>query len=329
MANLKIRKSTKGEFGEETTSVDHIRRYLQQEGEKQFGEINRFLESIGIEYSDNKGLALTLKNMLNKGLIGKHKKIWKSYPTYYYKKKRADEISMIASQFNGRVFREVFSFPNVPPLKGESKEKHFLRTLIHYYGLYVLYTQIKSWKFTAKEKSHKENFHDRSSWLSNVRPIPRESSLFEDGITEITGLLYYNNEKEFRASVSKIYQNDKKWEKFLEIENVLTKMYPRDIKYFDKILELAPTDVANTKKTFEKIRLHDNWKKSIVRKNKKNPLKKIKLNQCPICYYDGTKKVTGGQAKGRIYAKGFVREYIDDKGEHWHCPACGHWETKK
>lgn len=328
MANRIIRKKTEDEFGVITTSVDHIRRYLFQDDEKQFGEIKRFLESIGIRYSGNKGLDLTLKKMISGGLIGKHKTIENRYPTYHYKKKKTDRISSIASEFKGKVFRDIFSFPNIPPLEGESKEKHFVRTLIHFYGLYVLYTQIQSWKYTSKEKTHKENFANRSSWLRNVRPIPRESSLFEDGITDLADLLYSNNEKELRESVSSIYHNNKKWKKFLEIQQALVEMYPRDIKFFEKVLELAPTDAENRKKTFEKMTLHSNWKKSIVRKNRKNPLKKIKPNQCPVCYYDGTKKVTGGQMKGKIFAKGFVREYADDKGDHWHCPACSHWETR-
>ena len=239
MANRIFKKTVTDEFGTKTTPPENIRRYLLQEGEKQFGEIKNFLEQIGIPYSNNKGLDLTLKRMVKDGLVGKHKTLGK-YPTYHYKKKKMDDISSIATEFRSIIFRDARNFPNMPPMKGMPTKRHLLKTLIHFYGLYVLYTQIQSWKFTSKEKTNKENFEMRNSWLGIVRPIPSESKLFEDGITMLADLRYYSNENEFNETISKIYQNKKKWTKLLEIQKILKEMFPEEIEFFEERMTSSP-----------------------------------------------------------------------------------------
>lgn len=329
MANRIILKKIVHEDGREETSHDLIRSFLRKEAEKTFGEIKQFLEENGITYADNKGFDLALKSLIKKGDIGKHKIAGKSHPTYYIRKKSLNDISDLANEFRRMIIHKRNEFPDLPLEESEAKEGYFLRNIIHRYGIYTLFSQMQSWKFTSKEKLHAMNLDRRRTWLKNTVPSGIESVIFEDGITDLCGLRFYGTTEEFNQTISKMYENKQKWKKFLELEETLKKMYPMEMVFFEEMMTRSPKEAEVTKKFISDVERHEEWKRRIILKNKKNPKQSLKPNECPICHYDGTSKVKGGQAKGRIFPAGFVNEVTNEEGEHWHCPACGHWEIRK
>ena len=328
MANRIVMKTSSDSFGHEKSAYQWIKEYLLGH-EKRFGEIKQFLAGQGIRYADDKGLDLALKSLIKTGEIGKHRVAGNSYPLYYIKKRGLNSIAAIAQEFQSGVFHEITKFPYLQREDQESDEKYLLRSLIHTYGIYDLYVQMKSWQFTSNKKPHAENTDIRRTWFRYTLPMGRGSSLLEDGIRDLTGLRFYGTTEEFNESVSKIYENEKKQRKLIELENLLKEMYPDEMKFFEEIMAKSPDEAKKTKEWISVVLRHEAWKKRTIRKNIKNPKKSLKPNQCPVCYYDGTTKVKAGQCKGMVFPAGFVNEVTTEEGENWHCPACGHWELRK
>lgn len=329
MANRKFIKKSLDERGNEKFANEWIKDYLRLEGEKRFGEIKQYLADHKIQYGSDKGLDFALKSLIKNGDIGKHVVPSNPHPTYYIKKKGLNSVVSIAQEFERSIPWELSKFVKLSRQDSESEEEYFIKNLIHIYGFYNLYVQLQSWKFTSKNKSHTENSEIRKMWFKYTLPLGRESYLLEEGITELVGLRFYNTTDEFNASVSRIYENEKKQHKLIELEELLKKMYPLEIKFFDELMKKSPDEAKKTKEWIKETQRHDAWKKRVIRKNAKTPKKNLNPNQCPVCYYDGTTKVKAGQCKGMIFPSGYVCEFTDVEGEHWHCPSCGHWETKK
>lgn len=329
MANRIIMKKSPDEYGNEKHAHEWIKDYLSLEGEKRFGEIKQYLSDHGIRYANDKGFDLALKSLIKSGDIGKHRIAGKPFPVYYLKKKWLNRIASIAQEFRRAVVWDISKHLGVSSENSESDEKYLIKNLIHIYGLYNLYVQIKSWSFTSNKKSHSENYDIRRTWLRHTLPLGSESYLLEEGIKDLVDLRFYSTTAEYNESISRLYANEKKWKKLLELEKLLKKMYPDEIEFFDSIMTRSPDEAKKTKEWIREVQRHEAWKKRIIRKNAKNPKKNLKPNQCPVCYYDGTSKVKAGQCKGMIFPAGYVNEVTNEEGEHWHCPACGHWDIKK
>jgi len=328
MANRIILKKIVHEDGREETAHDLICSLLRRESNKSFGEIKQFLEKSGVAYANNKGLDLALKSLISKGDIGKHKIVEKSHPTYYIKKKGLNYIASVAQEFQRGVVSEISKWLGLPREDSESAELYLIKNLIHIYGLYNLYVQIKSWRFTSNKKSHGENFDIRRTWLRYTLPLGSESHLLEEGIKDLAGLRFHGTTAEFNESVARIYANEKKWKKFLELEELLKKMYPDEIEFFEKIFTKSPDEATRTREWIRGVQRREAWKKRLIRKSEKESKKQLKANECPRCHYDGSTKVKAGPCKGRIFEKGFVLEPgIEHQGKH--CPACGYWENVK
>lgn len=310
-----------GEIKRHEAIVDYLRSY----GKKSFSEIKKYLKDKGIPYATDYGLVLGLTSLIRKDRIGKTpgKK-----PVYYLKNTETDNIILQAQEFKRLIFHKASTFPTISKHKNESVERYFLRNIIHQYGIYTLFVEMQSWNYTSNKKDHSYNHNMRGMWLRNVLPLGIESKFFEDGIKDLCNLQFHNSTT-FDESISKIYASQKKWKKFKELEKTFKKKYPKEFSFFDEILKKSPEGAKQTKEWIKSIQSHETWKKNVIRRNKKKPKMNLKPNQCPYCYYDGTTKVKGGEAKGRKYPAGYVNEYTDQEGEHWHCAACGYWETKK
>lgn len=328
MTDKRFRKTIKSNIRGEITRHNLIIDFLRSSGESTFGEVNKELINKGVPYAKRNGLDLALKSLMKKDRINKKQKSKNNYPVYYLKKTELDNLILEAQEFQRGVIWKISEFPKLPLGDSESNEEYLIKNLIHMYGLYNLYVQMKSWKDTSKHKSHSENFDIRSTFLKHTLPMGKESYLLEEGIRDLCDLNFYNNSKEFDESISEIYQNSKKQKKLIELEELLKKKYPDETKFLERIMKKSPDESKKTKEWIREVQDHNAWKKRISRKNLKNPKKTLKLNQCPVCYYDGTTKVKAGQCKGMIFPAGYVNEFTNNEGEHWHCPACGHWETK-
>ncbi len=325
VANRIVIKKTRNEYGEEKNSHELIKECLGS-GEKMFGEIKRFLADNNIKYYDDKGFNDALRSLLTRDEVGKHRVPGKSFPVYFLKNKGVNQISAISQEFRRGLIHKISQFPFPKQEVSESDEYYLIRKLIHIYGIYNLYIQIKSWTFTSNDKSHTRNFDSRSEWFRNTLPMGNESMLLENGIRDLTKLRFYNTTEEFHESVSKIYQNKKKILKLNELEENLQKMFPEAISFFDELLNKSPDQAKNTQKWIKNFQQHEAWKKRLISKNKKKPNKKLKPNECPRCNYDGSTKVKVGHCKGMIFENGFViQPGLEHQGKH--CPACGLWEN--
>jgi hypothetical protein len=319
MANRIVVKKIVDDYGRETSSYQLINDCLIS-GQKRFGEIKRFLADKGIKYYDDKGLALALKSLIKRGEIRKN--TIKPFPTYYLRNNVLNQISATSQEFRREIIHKISQFPYPEQEVSESNEHYLLRQLIHLFGIYNLYVQIKSWQFTSNNKSHEANYDARSEWFRNTFPLGNESFLLENGIRDLTYPRFYTTAEKFNESVSKIYQNKKKLAKLNELEKNLKKMFPDQIMFFDQILNESPKKAKNMQKWIKDSQQHEAWKKRLITKNKKTPKKKLKPNECPRCHYDGSTKVKVGHCKGMIFENGFA---IQPGSEHYgkHCPACG------
>ena len=316
-------KSIIDDRGKEKTAYDLIREFLRSEGDKTFGDVKSYLAKNSIQYANNMGLDLALKSLIKNGKIGKHK-LGKSFPTYYYKQEKINKLATQADEFRRMALDEIIK---IAGNNFSSNEEQFVKNFIQIIGLYNMYTQIQSWKFTSKKKSHEENHEIRSIWLRNTLPLGIESMLFEDGITEIAGLKFYNNTKEFDETISEIYKNPKKQNQLKKIEQYLKQEYPEQIKFFEEIMIKLPTSADETSKWIKEMQTFDAWKKRLTRKMV-GYTKKLKPKECPRCHYDGSGKVKAGPCKGMKFEKGFTLEPgIEHQGRH--CPSCGFWENVK
>jgi len=265
-------KKSLDEYGNEKHAYEWIKDYLRLEGEKRFGEIKRYLADHRIEYASDKGLDLALKSLIESGDIGKHRVFGESYPVYYIRKKRLNHITSVAEQFRHEVLLETNNFIKLPHQDPESDEEYLIRNLIHTYGIYNLFVQMKSWRFTSVKKSHSENFYIRHIWQNNTLPIGNESFFLEEGITELVGRGFNDDEPNY--SVYKIYANKKKWNKLLELEELFKKMYPHHIEFFEKLLAKPLEETKTLKELINMTKTQAARKNRIIRKNTKN-LKKI------------------------------------------------------
>lgn len=216
------------EEGNEKYASELIKKYLRLEGEKQFGEIKKYLIEREVKFYDDKGFDKTLKSLMKKDEIGKHKVYGKTYPQYHIKTKGLDRIIAIAQEFQHKIIWEIDEMYPKHKNYGTDKKK-LVKDLIYVYGLYNLYVQIKSWEFTDEQKSHKENSDIRNAWLRNTLPLGNESRIFEEGIRELIS----------SKDSSKIYEDREKQKKVLELEQSLKRSHSSAMKLLNKEFEYS------------------------------------------------------------------------------------------
>lgn len=271
MANRIIKKKSIDERGNEKHAYEWIKDYLRLEGEKRFGEIKQYLAEHDIRYASDKGLDLALKSLMYNDSIGKRnaQDRFSPYPVYYIKKNVLNRVNAVAQLFQHNVNLEANYFPKLPKQNLESDDKYLVRNLIHTYGIYVLFVMMKSWRFTSDKNSDSDNFDIRLTWQRKTIPNGYESFCLEDGITKLVepGSTVANIEESYQINVDK-----KKWNKLSEIEELLKKMYPNHMEFFEKLLAKS-IEEQTTHKQLMKIPKQRVKKNHTVKKNTKNSKK--------------------------------------------------------
>jgi len=170
MANtiVKTMQNPNDPFHLEISVIEGIIQYLKS-GEKQLGEIKKFLEENGTKYT-KQGLILLLNRLIQKNLIRKHMPKRGQYQTYYLPRKIKYNIPLQARLFaieasNVLLRKEITSH----------NSKKALKNLIQKIGFYTVFNYLYSWNL------RKENSNSlQVEWLENTLPMRKVSFYLSD-----------------------------------------------------------------------------------------------------------------------------------------------------
>lgn len=225
-----------------------IRQCLLTE-DKTLGEIKKFLKEKEIVYADNRGLLLRLEDLMDTGIIDKHKLKKYPYPTYYLTRRELKKTSFRARVFANHASRKLLLNP-INSNNFGSKEDEFTETMIRRCGFYVLYTLLQGWKLSITSKQRNQKMKKLEEWLGNALPMPFVATFFH---SQLSKMMDPKNELELSKSVVS-YPELRKTQLEL-IEMSLNQLFPNEMKLCDvemkklgKITQRVFDDVIEFKK---------------------------------------------------------------------------------
>ena len=297
----------------------------------QRGVIEIFLkQEYGIEYYDHKGMDHILKKLMIKGLIKKNPKMHgRPYPTYELTLEGSKDIRIKANIFSNSG-NKILGIQNFPLMLSDMEK---LEELVKIVGVYTIFTHLKGKQLSLTKSKITEQWQIENSWLGNTLPMNNVSFFIKQ--------CFFTFLKDDKSKKQKIFK----------LEKELKKGFPEEYLQLEEIysnLDESVSQIRNKKRKWDELNA---WKIKLSKQNKKNI--KLKPNQCPLCRYDGTKKVEIGPCKGQIFQDGYYpqkrpklkkeirviegRKFevkvheLDKKGRpQWYlqkeCPACGYLE---
>jgi len=211
----RVVKESRDWYGVKKSANEVIKECLARGDGYMFGEIQSYLQDLGIHYS-KKGLHLRLENLMKQGIIEKKLDGGKPYPTYYLKV-RSSDYSSLGWWLNYYV-DQVLSRGNSLKMSDRTRFR-LMTTLI---GVFAIYAEIQSWRLASKKKSHKEQFRIRSSFLQEAVPLLTMTTKneFKDRFFDLGFVPGMYKENEYR---NKMYEYEKFLKKSFSLEYKLCK----------------------------------------------------------------------------------------------------------
>jgi len=213
-------------------------------GEKKLGDIRKYLKGKEIIYANTKGLSLRLNNLIEKGIIGKHRSKENAYPTYYIQKKELEKTSFQAHVFANHASRKLLLNPT-KSMKGSSIEEEFVKKMITDCGFYVMYSMLQGWKKSLAVKQPNRQRIEFEDWTHNVFPMPYFPTFFH---RQISKMIDPDDKLQLSKSTTSYSELRKQQLEIIELE--LDKLFPEEMKLCN--FELEKLD-ETSQKVFEDI----------------------------------------------------------------------------
>ncbi|HJU13644.1 MAG TPA: hypothetical protein VJ792_04235 [Candidatus Nitrosotalea sp.] len=310
-------------------ATDGITIFLTEKGQATSTEINEFLKMWKCKYT-RAGLNKLLKWMAKQKSISIDDSI-KNRHIYRKGESETDNLRNIARIF-AKDAGEAVMKADLPHSSG-AYEKNTIEGMVLRWGVYAIYMEL-----FGRLRLESDPVECRTemywSWVSGTHPHPFFPSSFESFLQSRLGLKGFD--------IFRLHKYGKTFEILRGLDKELKKLYPELVSEMEAVWtnreRMKKEDEEREKKLMEEKKFSEYQgrleKKMDVRRNKK-----LKENQCPRCFFDGTRMIMTGPQKGqkgeiltgplrgRKVRHGFQKVFESGDGSYARiCPQCQYYK---